>query len=186
MLLIAKKEIKVYILLDWKEYELYSCKKRINIMGFTKSKKEPVQAQSSPQMVKLFTWVKSLETKINSLTREFELIKNESLRAQTHIKAQVKHISETVTEVKHAHEKLNQTVDLLIKEIKQTAGSSEVEVLKKYIEYWNPINFVTQKDLDRYFEVKMKELEEKKKQKKTMKSSNELTPRSPSTISHAQ
>lgn len=154
-------------------------------MGFTKPKKAPVQAQSSPEMVKLFTWVKSLETKINSLTREFELIKNESLRAQTHLKAEVKHISDSVLEVKHAHEKLNQTVDLLVKEIKQTAGSSEVEVLKKYIEYWNPMNFVTQKDLDRYFEVKMKDLEEKKKQNKNMKSANEVKSRSP-TFTHAQ
>ena len=154
-------------------------------MGFIKPKPHEAVQQSSPEMVKLFTWVKSLETKINSLTREFELIKNEALRTQSHMRTEIKHVTDSVVEIKHAQEKVQQTVDLLIKEIKQTAGSSDVEVLKKYIEYWNPINFVTQKDLDRYFEVKMKELEQKRAEKKSAHRSSEPKQYTPSHKVHA-
>lgn len=155
-------------------------------MGFTKSKAPDVAAQSSPEMVKLFTWVKSLETKINSLTREFELIKNESLRTQSSMRTEIKHLGDSVVEFKHAHEKLQKVVDLLVKEIKQTAGSSDVEVLKKYIEFWNPINFVTQKDLDRYFEVKMAEVEHKKKQEKKANHTTDSSRYPSSHATHAQ
>ena len=47
-------------------------------------------------------------------------------------------------------------MDLIIKELKRTAGKEEITVLKKYLEYWNPINFVTKQDLDRTLEIKQK------------------------------
>jgi len=45
---------------------------------------------------------------------------------------------------------------LIIRELKRTAGKEEITVLKKYLEYWNPINFVTQRDLERTLEIKPK------------------------------
>ena len=44
---------------------------------------------------------------------------------------------------------------LIIKELKQTAGAEEVMTLKKYVEFWNPLNFVTQKDLEKAVEGKL-------------------------------
>ncbi len=138
-------------------------------MTFLKQKPAAPQEKGTFDLVKIFTWVKSLETKINSLTREFELIKNESLRKQGSMKHEIKQINDGVTEVKHAQEQLQQSVDLLIKEIKQTAGTEEVEVIKKYIEYWNPLNFVTQKDLERLVDMKLAEAQKAKEAEKHAK-----------------
>ena len=50
-------------------------------------------------------------------------------------------------------------MDLIIKELKITAGKEELMTLKKYIDFWNPMNFVTQRDVERVVEEKMSESE---------------------------
>ena len=58
-------------------------------------------------------------------------------------------------ELRHQQEKMDQKMVLIIKELKQTAGAEEVMTLKKYVEFWNPLNFVTQKDLEKAVEGKL-------------------------------
>ena len=49
-------------------------------------------------------------------------------------------------------------MDLIIKELKLTAGKEEVLILKKYIDLWNPMNFATQRDVERLVEEKISQL----------------------------
>jgi hypothetical protein len=46
---------------------------------------------------------------------------------------------------------------LIIKELRLTAGREELETLKKYVDLWSPMNFVTQRDVERIVEEKMGE-----------------------------
>ena len=55
-------------------------------------------------------------------------------------------------------------IDLIIKELKLTAGKEELMTLKKYIDLWNPMNFVTQRDVERVIEEKLEALEKSKKE----------------------
>ena len=93
--------------------------------------------------------VKALETKVNSLLREVDVIKDDfsfklrSLEKKNNINGM------DALELRRLQENLQQRTDMVIKELKQTAGQDEVAVLKKYLEYWNPMRFVTQDDLDR-------------------------------------
>ncbi|MBI2145917.1 hypothetical protein HYU22_01080 [Candidatus Woesearchaeota archaeon] len=103
---------------------------------------------------KLYVWVKSLESKVNVLLREVDVLKNDFVKRNQDLRQDVRVLSEDLLEVKHQHEKMLQTMDLVIKELKQTAGVEEVQVLKKYVEFWNPMQFVTQQDLDRALESK--------------------------------
>jgi hypothetical protein len=57
--------------------------------------------------------------------------------------------------VKSEQQKVLEKMDLVIKELKQTAGIEELMVIKKYMDYWNPLNFVTQKDLDRAINARL-------------------------------
>ena len=66
----------------------------------------------------------------------------------------VKMVNQDLLELKRNEEKTHQKMDLIIKELKKTAGAEEVITLKKYVEFWNPLNFVTQRDLDRALEAK--------------------------------
>ena len=108
---------------------------------------------------KLYVWVKGLESKVNNLLRETDLVKNDLLRKNQDLRKEVKTLSSDLLELKQAHEKTLTTMDLVIKELKQTAGKEEVMVLQKYMELWNPLNFVTQKDVERAVDTKLLERE---------------------------
>ena len=129
-------------------------------------KKEPQPEHGSFDNAKLYLWVKGLESKVNNLIRESNTIKNDFIRKTNELKKSSKTLNEDLLEFKHQHEKTLEKIDLIIKELKQTAGIEEVKTLKKYMELWNPLNFVTQRDVERILENK---LELKRKQTQTQK-----------------
>ena len=125
----------------------------------------PEQGYSS-ETAKLYVWLKGLEGKVNNLLREMDLIKNDFIKKQAQLRKEMKGLSDDLTEMKHTQEKMNQKMDLIVKELNTTAGVEDVQVLKKYIEYWNPLNFVTQRDVERIIEAKMAERNHSKEHSK--------------------
>lgn len=122
------------------------------------AKPQPTPSTGSFDNAKLYTWVKALESKINNLNREFTLVKNDLIKRNNDLKKENKNLDKEIVDMKRQLEDSTKKTDLIIKELKQTAGSEEVQVIKKYIEFWNPMSFVTQKDLDRLFEQKKSEI----------------------------
>jgi len=116
---------------------------------------ESQQQQSSFDNAKLYVWVKALEGKVNNLLREVNVLKNDFIHKNTDLKKEMKILYDDVIEMKHEQEKTIQKMDMIVKELKKTAGIEEVMTLRKYIDFWNPMNFVTQRDLDRAIEAKL-------------------------------
>jgi len=143
------------------------------------AKKEPIAAAPALDTAKLYSLVKALEIKINNLNREFNLVKNDLMKRSSDTKKNIKNFDKELLDLRHKQEENIRKTDLIIKELKQTAGREEVQVLKKYIEFWNPVNFVTQKDLDRLFEQKkndlIAEMKAKMKEKPQPKETKEKT-----------
>ncbi len=106
---------------------------------------------------KLYLWLKSLESKINNLQREVTMLKDGFTKKNNETKKELKTINEDVIQAKREKEKISEKLDLMVKELKRTAGIEEVMVIKKYLEFWNPVNFVTQHDLERVVENKLNE-----------------------------
>lgn len=104
---------------------------------------------------KLYVWVRGLEGKINNLTREVDVLKNDFIKRANDLNKEFKTLSDDLMELRHQQEKMDQKMVLIIKELKQTAGAEEVMTLKKYVEFWNPLNFVTQRDLEKAVERKL-------------------------------
>ncbi|HLC70704.1 MAG TPA: hypothetical protein VJI32_01780 [Candidatus Nanoarchaeia archaeon] len=107
---------------------------------------------------KLYVWIKGVESKVNTLVREVDLLKNDYIKKHNDLKRELKIFNDDVLDLKRTQDQAQQKMDLVIKELKQTAGVEEVAVLKKYVEYWNPINFVTQRDLERAVQAKLAQM----------------------------
>jgi seryl-tRNA synthetase len=118
-------------------------------------KGQPAQTQNDFDSAKMFVWVKALESKINNLMREVNSMKNDSILKINNLRHDMKTLNEDVLDIKQSREEITSKMDLIIKELKKTAGIEEVTVLKKYMEFWNPINFVTQNDLERAIQAKL-------------------------------
>jgi hypothetical protein len=129
-----------------------------------------VTPQATPQndfdSTKLYIWVKGLESKVNNLLREVDVLKNDFIKRANQLNKDFKTISDDVMEARHEQEKMNQKMTLIINELKQTAGQEEVLTLKRYVEFWNPLNFVTQRDLEKAVERKVDELSRAKVESK--------------------
>lgn len=107
---------------------------------------------------KLYVWVKSLETKVNNLLREVDVIKNDFIKKSNELSKELKVLSDDFLEMKHQREKSEQKMDLVINELKRTAGKEEVMTLKKYLDLWNPLHFATQRDVERLIETQLAEI----------------------------
>ncbi|MEW5897170.1 MAG: hypothetical protein AB1668_05730 [Nanoarchaeota archaeon] len=112
----------------------------------------PTVPQEGFEQGKLYVWVKGLESKVNNLVREIDVLKNDFIKRSNQLNKDLKTATDDLVELKHEQEKTLQKMDLIISELKKTAGSEEVAMLKKYIDLWNPLNFVTQRDLQRAVE----------------------------------
>ncbi|MEK6899756.1 MAG: hypothetical protein AABX05_01400 [Nanoarchaeota archaeon] len=111
--------------------------------------------QAGFDQAKLYIWMKGLESKVNNLLREVDLLKNDFIKRANQLNRDFKTVSDDMTELRHEQEKMTQKMALIIKELGQTAGIEEVTTLKKYVEFWNPLTFVTQKDLERAVDSRM-------------------------------
>ncbi len=117
-------------------------------------KAEPTQ-DSGFDPSRMYVWLKGLESKANNLLRQVNVIKNDASKKSMSLKQEIKTLSEEVLELKRQQGQMTQKIDLMIKELKRTAGIEEVATLRKYIDLWNPLNFVTQRDVERIVENKV-------------------------------
>jgi len=118
----------------------------------------PAQPPSGFDPAKLYVWVKGLESKVNNLLREVDLIKNDFIKKQNNVKKDLKTVNDDLLELKRNQDKMLEKMDLIIKELQRTAAVEEVQVIKKYLEFWNPMTFVTQRDLDRAIQARMEKM----------------------------
>jgi predicted RNase H-like nuclease (RuvC/YqgF family) len=103
----------------------------------------------------LYNWLKSVEGKVNRLTKEMETLKLNFSHKVGELTKEIKMVNDELVELKREREHLHEKMGLIIKELKVTAGKEEVLTLKKYIDLWNPMHFATQKDVERLIEEKI-------------------------------
>ncbi len=128
-----------------------------NLFGGKKEEKKATdsQANSGFDQSKIYVWIRGIESKVNNIRRELDIIKQDTSNKQEKISKELKTLHDDLMELKRDREKTNQKMDLIVKELKITAGKEELQTLKKYIDYWNPMNFVTQRDVERVVEEKI-------------------------------
>lgn len=118
---------------------------------------KPAETQPSLEAAKLYVWIKALEGKVNNLLREVDVLKNDFMRKQGEARKEIRTINDDFVELRHQQESVVQKMDLIVKELRKTAGMEEVMTMKKYLELWSPLNFVTQRDVERVVVSKLME-----------------------------
>ncbi len=136
---------------------LESIKNVTNLTGIKECDLIMTQPQPQPGFdpARLYVWVKGLEGKVNNLLRELEVLKNDFVAKNNRLMKELKIMDEELTGLKHEQEQSLRKMDLILKELKRTAGAEELAVLKKYIDFWNPMHFVTQRDLERAIDARL-------------------------------
>jgi methyl-accepting chemotaxis protein len=93
--------------------------------------------------------VRVLEERNNNLQRKTEVIEDNMINNRKDISEKIKKISEDVKQIKRDFEEVKESMNLLAKELQSKARKEDVDFVKKYIELWNPTDFVTNNELDK-------------------------------------
>ena len=121
-----------------------------------KASKESELIDHSGDFIQLSRRIKVVEEGFSNLRRK--MLVNEQNDINRHKKTLVeeKTTLTEINELKKEIENLNRIIKEVISELRNSAKKEDVDVLKKYIDMWNPINFVTEETVEKIIDEKLK------------------------------
>ena len=126
--------------------------------GFFAAKPEPGQkllADISNQVNNISRSLKTLEDRYTTLRKRLQIIEQNMLNSDKKLFDDVKIINSDLLETKRGLKEFDEKLMILSKELMMSATKEEVAVLSKYINYWEPLNFITRSELDRILNEKL-------------------------------
>ena len=118
-------------------------------------------ADLSNQLNNLSRRLRVLEERYNNLKKNAQLTEQSLLKSTKDVNRDIQATHSDMVEFRSEFFDLKDKVKLIVKELKACAKTEEVQVLQKYIDMWEPINFVTRDGLDKMIkEIVLEEMED--------------------------
>jgi len=93
--------------------------------------------------------VRVLEERNSNIQRKTEVIEDNMINKNKGISENIKKINSDIKQLKKDFEDVKDSIKLLVRELQSMAKKEDVDVIQKYIDLWNPTNFVTNRELDK-------------------------------------
>ncbi|PIN78162.1 hypothetical protein COS79_03685 [Candidatus Woesearchaeota archaeon CG06_land_8_20_14_3_00_33_13] len=90
-----------------------------------------------------------LEERHSQIQRKTEVIEDNMINNHKEVSEGIKKINSDIKEMKRDFEDIKENMRRLIKEVGSRAKKEDVDVIQKYLDLWNPTNFVTNRELDK-------------------------------------
>ncbi len=103
----------------------------------------------------LSTRLRVAEERYADLRRKLQLIEQNMLMHQKKAVLESKNVQADVMEIKRTVRAMEDKVVMAIKELQLTARKEDVDVLKRYVEMWDPIRFVSYDQVERLIDEKL-------------------------------
>jgi len=138
---------------------------------FGKPQQQPMVPQEfSEQVTTSLRRLRVLEERYSTIHRKTQVYEQNSLVKNRKFDSDIKTINEDLRELKKEINEVKDKMIMLVSELQSCAKREEVEILKKYLNLWEPLNFITRNELkkilDDVVEEKLREVnkvEEKNK-----------------------
>jgi len=89
------------------------------------------------------------EERHSQIQRKTEVIEDNMINNHKEVSEGIKKINSDIKEMKRDFEDIKENMRRLIKEVGSRAKKEDVDVIQKYLDLWNPTNFVTNRELDK-------------------------------------
>ncbi|MEA2036970.1 MAG: hypothetical protein U9O94_05645 [Nanoarchaeota archaeon] len=122
--------------------------------GFFKQQKPPEEHPVSEELESTINRLRILEERYTNLQTEIRVTEENMIHRKKHLTTEIKTLIVDMNELRKEINEIKDKVLVIIKEIQGFAKKGDVDVLKKYIEMWEPLNFVTHKEIDEIIEEK--------------------------------
>ncbi len=92
--------------------------------------------------------LKVLEERIVQLNDKIELIENNILRVNKKQNVELKALHSSMLDSEQQVALIKKRVIEIVSDLKHFARKEELDTLQKYVDYWEPVNFVTRHEVD--------------------------------------
>lgn len=127
---------------------------KAGLFGSKPAAQEPPSGLSD-QLTTLAGRLRISEERMSEIRRKLLLIESNMLAGNKKSQTDIKIIQNDIMEVKHSMHVIEDKIITLIKELRMTAPKEDLQVLKRYIELWDPMKFVTREQLDKIIDERL-------------------------------
>lgn len=118
--------------------------------------KKPVEPLYSKKLLELTDRTRMIEEKLSQLREKVRVIDENMLMKTNELKEDVKELNLQVNELRKSIDEIKETLIRIVKEVESSAKISDIKVLEKYINAFDPTRFLTKEDV---INIVKKELE---------------------------
>jgi hypothetical protein len=102
----------------------------------------------SEDMTRLAARLKISEERYNELRKKLMLIEQNMISHHKKAMGEIKVLHSEITDVNSKINEIQDRILLIVKELRLTAKREDIDVMKKYVELWNPMRFVTKEQVE--------------------------------------
>lgn len=126
------------------------------MVSFGKTKKEPPApaGKATEQYSAVSARLRVGEQRYSELRKKVLLIEQNMLSNHRRAMNEIRGMQDDIKEIKHSIHSIEDKMITIVKELRLMASKEDMAVMKKYIELWNPVTFVTRDYLDKILEEK--------------------------------
>ncbi|MFW6231326.1 MAG: hypothetical protein ACOC32_04880 [Nanoarchaeota archaeon] len=95
----------------------------------------------------LTTRIRTLEEKYRNMRSTLQMNEKNVLEDNKKVNAEIKDINQQIFELKKSFNEAKSKMDIIIKELGLTAKKENVAAIEKYLNLWNPVDFVSQREV---------------------------------------
>jgi len=114
--------------------------------------KAPVPEQrggtASEDITRLAARLKISEERYGELRKKLLLIEQNMLSHHKNAMSEIKVLHSEITDVNSKINEIQDRILLIVKELRLTAKREDIDVMKKYVELWNPMRFITRDQVE--------------------------------------
>jgi IS1 family transposase len=143
--------------------------KQTGLFGHYKAQPENALTTLSNELNSVSRRLRMLEEHYTNLRRKTQLMDQNMLNRVKKFSTDFKTINSEISELRQMLADINNKILLIIRELRLCAKKEEVNVLQKYVSMWEPVNFITRKEVEDIIkDVLSKKEKERSKALKTM------------------
>ena len=108
----------------------------------------PSSSFLSNEITNLSTRMRVLEERSSNTKKKLQLVEQNVLSHRKHYGEEVNILKEEISEIKRTMKEIEERIVMIIKEVQLSAKKEDVTSLHRYVELWEPVNFVTQNQVE--------------------------------------
>lgn len=134
-----------------------------SFFGGQKQQQLPDISGMTEQMNLMAARVRISEERYSELRKKLLLIEQNMLSNQKKAMTEIKLLQNDVTEVRRTIQAVEDKIITIIKELRLTARKEDIDVMKRYLDLWDPVKFVTAEKVEKLIDEKLGKHEEVEK-----------------------